>query len=156
MKRTAFMIGLFVSVAPASAQDDKPSIERGRFLVTITGCNGCHTAGYDEAKGDIPESEWLMGSTVGFRGPRGTSYASNLRILFPYWSEDGWVDYVRKSFHSLWPPMPWYDVQKMSEPDLRSVHMFISSLGRAGTKTPNVVYPGKDPGGTNITFPGAR
>ena len=121
MKWTAILIGLCISVAPATAQDAEPSVERGRYLVTITGCNDCHTAGYGEAKGDIPESEWLKGSTVGFRGPWGTSYASNLRLQIPLWTEDRWVGYVRSSFHTLWPPMPWYDVQKMSEPDLRSI-----------------------------------
>jgi hypothetical protein len=36
-----------------------------------------------------------------------------------------------------------------------SMFDFIKSLGRAGTKMPNVVYPGKDPGGQYISFPGA-
>jgi mono/diheme cytochrome c family protein len=156
MQRITAVLGALITVGSAAAQDTEPSIEQGRYLVTITGCNNCHTEGYVEAEGKVPESEWLKGSRVGFRGPWGTSYASNLRVLFPYWSEDGWVTYVRGSFHALWPPMPWYDMQKMRESDLRSIHKFISSLGTGGSKMPNVVYPGKDPGGTYITFPGAR
>jgi hypothetical protein len=51
--------------------------------------------------------------------------------------------------------MPWYNVQKMSDADLLSMFDFIKSLGRAGSQMPKVVYPGKDPGGVYISFPGA-
>jgi hypothetical protein len=59
MKHAACWVGFFIAVAPAlaTAQDTAVSIERGRYLVTITGCNDCHTEGYAEARGEIPESE---------------------------------------------------------------------------------------------------
>jgi mono/diheme cytochrome c family protein len=76
------LIGLAFS-APASAQPpllaqpvpsqatpaDKASIERGRYLVSISGCNDCHTGGYAETGGKTPEADWLTGVPVGFSGP---------------------------------------------------------------------------------------
>ena len=56
------------------------SVERGQYLVQIGGCNDCHTAGYAEKAGNVPESEWLIGAPVGFKGAWGTSYAANLRL----------------------------------------------------------------------------
>jgi len=78
-------------------------VERGKYLVTIGGCNDCHTplkmgakgpepdmsrmlSGHPEAvgamkPGAIPEGGWgaLMGQTgTAFAGPFGISYASNL------------------------------------------------------------------------------
>ena len=43
--------------------------ERGRYLVKITGCNDCHTPGYAEVGGKIPERDWLTSDSIGWRGP---------------------------------------------------------------------------------------
>jgi len=149
----ALLLSFLVGIPPAIAQEVERSVERGRYLVTITGCNDCHTEGYAEAKGDIPEIEWLKGSSVGFRGSWGTSYAVNLRIMASYDSDETWLDAARRN--SSWAPMPWYNLQKMSDADLLSMLDFIKSLGRAGKEMPNVLYPGKDPGGRYISYPGA-
>ncbi|MFC1788542.1 hypothetical protein ACFLZE_01340, partial [Thermodesulfobacteriota bacterium] len=55
------------------------SVDKGRFLVKELGCNDCHTNGYLQSKGNIPENKWLTGDTIGWRGPLGTSYGLNLR-----------------------------------------------------------------------------
>jgi hypothetical protein len=39
--------------------------DRGRYLITIAGCNDCHTAGYADAAGKIPEKDWLTGDRIG-------------------------------------------------------------------------------------------
>jgi hypothetical protein len=54
---------LWVCVAPpaiaqhntASDESDSLQIERRRYLVKISGCNDCHTAGYAMTGRDIPE-----------------------------------------------------------------------------------------------------
>jgi len=56
------------------------SLDRGRYLVKIAGCNDCHTAGYAETAGKVPEKQWLTGDQLGWRGPWGTTYAANLRL----------------------------------------------------------------------------
>ena len=62
-------------------------------LVRIAGCNDCHTPAYGERGGEVPREEWLVGSPVGFSGPWGTTYASNLRLRMQDFSEDEWLAY---------------------------------------------------------------
>src|SRR5262245_8845246 len=83
---------------------DSVRIERGRYLSKIAGCNDCHTQGYMGAAGNVPEEKWLTGDVLGWRGPWGTTYASNLRDKVPKMSEEEWVQYCRKA--QLRPPMP--------------------------------------------------
>src|SRR5438132_603210 len=64
--------------APLEARGD--SIAHGRYLVTISGCHDCHTAGHLQSGGHAPASDWLTGQTVGFQGPWGTTYPANLRL----------------------------------------------------------------------------
>ena len=56
-------------------------VARGRYLVTIAGCNDCHTAGWMEHPGEIPSAQRLTGNPVGWHGPWGTSFAANLRLV---------------------------------------------------------------------------
>jgi mono/diheme cytochrome c family protein len=60
---------------------DSKSIARGRYIVKIAGCNDCHTPGYFQTGGKVPEKEWLVGDKLGWRGPWGTTYPSNLRAV---------------------------------------------------------------------------
>jgi hypothetical protein len=57
------------------------------------------------AGGRIPESQWLMGDTLGWRGPWGTTYAGNLRLFMNSLTKDQWMN-VAKTIQSR-PPMPW-------------------------------------------------
>jgi mono/diheme cytochrome c family protein len=125
--------------------------ERGRYLVKITGCNDCHTPGYAETGGKIPEKDWLTGESLGWRGPWGTTYASNLRLYMPLFSEDQWVKIAQTA--QFRPPMPWFALHDMSEQDLRAIHRFIKSLGPAGKPAPAYLPPEKEPRGPYILFP---
>jgi mono/diheme cytochrome c family protein len=127
---------LVAACAPAAPPPDV--IARGRYLVMIGGCNDCHTPGYGEKAGDVPEAEWLSGAGVGFRGPWGTTYPANLRLLAQRLSEDEWVPYLRVPRR---PPMPWFNTVKMSDEDLRAMYRFIHSLGPAGEAAPDYVAP---------------
>ncbi len=81
MKTVTALLCLGLSALPALAAD-KALIERGRYLVKTTGCNDCHTAGYTQTAGGTPQKAWLQGDVVGWQGPWGTTYASNLRLYF--------------------------------------------------------------------------
>lgn len=137
---------------PAAAQDSareatyvhaETPVTAGEYLVRVGGCNDCHTAGYNEAGGDMPVEEWLTGMPVGFRGPWGTTYPANLRLLASEMNTDQWVE--RYSQAELRPPMPWWALHDMSEADLRAMHAFIRSLGPAGEAAPAYVPPGREP-----------
>lgn len=113
--------------------------ERGRYIVRTSGCNDCHTPGYPESGGAIPQSQWLTGSPVGFQGPWGTTYPINLRLMLAGLSESEWVKIARSPDR---PPMPWFALRDMSDQDLKAIYRFIRSLGPAGTPAPNYVLPG--------------
>ncbi len=104
--------------APA-AGPDRTSLERGRHIVKVGGCNDCNTPGYAMKGGQVPEELWLTGDALGWRGPWGTTYPTNLRIHLAGMTEDAWVE--RAATLTTRPPMPWFDVQDMSERDLRSL-----------------------------------
>jgi len=109
---------------------DQQSIDRGRYLVKIAGCNDCHTPGYAQAAGEVPESQWLTGDPLGWRGPWGTTYAANLRRYMQTLSEDQWVK-VAKTVEFR-PPMPWFALRDMTTQDLRAIYRFTKHLGGAG------------------------
>ena len=106
------------------------SVEKGRFLVKKLGCNDCHTAGYLQSKGNIPENKWLTGDTIGWRGPLGTSYGSNLRLLIDAFKEEEWIE-MAKTLKSR-PPMPHPILNAMDNEDLQAIYLFIRYLGPSG------------------------
>jgi mono/diheme cytochrome c family protein len=130
---------------------DKKIEDRGRYIIKIAGCNDCHTAGYAEAAGKIPEKDWLKGDTIGWRGPWGTTYSSNLRLYMQNLSEDQWVQVSRAV--EFRPPMPWFVFRAMTEQDLRAIYRFIRNLGPAGEPAPNYLPPDQKPTGLFILFP---
>lgn len=130
---------------------DRASIERGRYLVRIAGCNDCHTPGYAPSGGKVPESQWLVGDQVGWRGPWGTTYASNLRLAMSKLTEQEWVKLARTAEYR--PPMPWFSLHAMTEQDLRALYRFVRALGPAGDPAPAYLPPGQAPTGPAVTFP---
>jgi mono/diheme cytochrome c family protein len=144
--------GLFVLPAQAqSVSQHEAAIARGRYLVAITGCNDCHTAGFTEANSKLPERDWLKGSTLGFRGPWGTTYPTNLRNLVAHMTEADWLAYLR-TMHPK-PPMPWWSVKGMTPDDQRALYAFIRHLGPAGENAPDDLPPGIAPPPPVVSFP---
>lgn len=137
----AVSVALALGVSVESFAGDKAGdqVERGRYLVTISGCNDCHTDGYLQNGGNVPEREWLTGTAVGYQGPWGTTYASNLRLVIGKMTEAQWVTHARKE---RLPPMPWFNLAKMTDADLKAVYAYVRSLGPAGVATPAYVAPG--------------
>jgi mono/diheme cytochrome c family protein len=138
------------SIDSAKSVDSDP-VARGRYLAVIGGCNDCHTPGYIESAGKVPEKQWLTGSKLGWRGPWGTTYPSNLRMLLPKYTEDQWLKVAKTAQYR--PPMPWFALHEMSEQDLRALYRFTKSLGPAGEPAPAYVPPGQEPKGPVVQFP---
>jgi mono/diheme cytochrome c family protein len=150
----SFIVALIVLPGAASAQAaDSASIERGRYLVTISGCNDCHTPGYAPSNGQTEESLWLTGDSFGWRGPWGTTYPSNLRLLMQTLSEDQWVN-MAKNLRTR-PPMPWFNLNRMADDDLRAVYRYVRHLGPGGRAAPAYVPPDQEPNPPYATFPAA-
>ena len=138
----ACAIALAELVGPAQAASTSKrdaDVERGRYIVKIADCNGCHTPNYPESAGAVPEKDWLTGVPLGFQGPWGTTYAANLRLAVAGMTEAQWMKGARQA---LKPPMPWFSLRDMTDGDLRAVYRFIKSLGPAGQPAPAYVPPG--------------
>lgn len=120
-----------------------PSVQRGRYLVSIGGCNDCHTPGYMARAGDVPEDQWLTGNSLGFSGGWGTTYPGNLRRLLATMDEDGWVRFAGRL--RTRPPMPWFNLRAMTDQDLRAIYRYIRSLPADDTRVPGYVPPGGRP-----------
>ncbi|MDD3761669.1 MAG: cytochrome c [Nevskiales bacterium] len=126
--------------APAAASTHDDAVARGRYLVGISGCNDCHTPGYAEQAGAVPESDRLTGSSVGFQGPWGTSYPTNLRLSTAASTPDAWLQHARSPMR---PPMPWFALRDMSDDDLLAIYAYIRSLGTQGAPAPAAAAPGQ-------------
>ena len=144
-------VGALASCQAAPPQEDQTEphvtggtdIERGRYVIVIGNCNDCHTEGYLNPEGDVPEDQWLLGTAIGFRGPWGTTYPANLRLSVQGMTEDQWVTLMRT--RTALDPMPWKNVNQMVESDARAVYRYIVSLGAAGEVMPTAVPPGVEP-----------
>ncbi|MGZ5229911.1 MAG: cytochrome C [Burkholderiales bacterium] len=157
---TTVLLASFSLAAAAQAQTPQqksallkadPQAQRGKYLVKISGCNDCHTPGYAMSGGKVPESQWLTGDTLGWRGPWGTTYPPNLRLYMRDMSETGWVQRA-KSVETR-PPMPWFTLRDMTEQDLRAIYKYVSALGPAGEAAPIYVPPGHEPKTPYVQFP---
>lgn len=126
-----------------SATPARSKIDHGRYLVRLGGCNDCHTPGFQQLGEKVPETAWLTGVPVGYRGPWGTTYASNLRLFIKPFSEDDFVKLCRARNDR--PPMPWLSLHAMTDEDLRSIYAYIRSLGEAGETVPSFLPPDREP-----------
>ena len=148
-------IAITATAQYALAQTPKPveqkSLDRGRYLVKIAGCNDCHTPGYMQTAGKVPEKQWLTGDQLGWRGPWGTTYASNLRLYMQNLTEDQWLKVAKTA--QFRPPMPWFALHDMTTQDLRAIYRLTRYLGPAGQPAPAFVPPGQEPKGPFVQFP---
>ena len=148
----AAAIATTAAVAPETlAQKPADPNARGRYLVRIAGCNDCHTAGFAMSQGATPEKDWLAGDALGWQGPWGTTYASNLRTFFQTVDDKAWIEMARK--RDFRPPMPTPSLRAMTDDDLRAIARYVRSLGPAGGPAPAYVPPGQPVAGPVITFP---
>jgi mono/diheme cytochrome c family protein len=126
-------VSALAAVQPAAAAD--PQAERGKYLVTITGCNDCHTPGYFLGKPDFANA--LSGSEVGFSIPGVGVFVG--RNLTPD-KETGlgsWTDYqiisaftagIRPDGRMLAPIMPWQELSHLSSDDAHAIVAYLRSI----------------------------
>ena len=150
-RKPAALLLLVLACGLAQAADRNVEITRGRYLVQTSGCNDCHTPGYGPQEGRVDEKLWLTGDAVGWSGPWGTTYPTNLRLLLQGMTREQWIGHARTMKPR--PPMPWFNVRAMTDADLSAIHAYTRSLGPAGTPAPAFVPPGQAAKGPVVRFP---
>lgn len=154
MRRFAFSIpvllafGMSASSVTAKAEPGPhvsaaSPVDAGRYLIVVSGCNDCHTPAYAETGGQVPEEDWLTGVATGWRGPWGTTYASNLRLLVQGLSEEAFLQLLRTRKER--PPMPWLSVNELSSADAAAIYQYIRSLGPRGEVMPTALAADVEP-----------
>jgi len=147
---TKHIMSLFILLAVAVGCEnprqqntlDTSSIDQGRDLVKSMGCNDCHTPDYQK-RNAVPEEDWLVGGTLGFRDSTGTTYPTNLRLLLNSMSEEDWVVFARQMRKNV--PMEYVLLPKASEQDLRAIYQFVKYLGPEGNPVPPRLPAGVTP-----------
>ena len=149
-------IAWILLAAPGMAADrqkgegDGKDHSHGKYIAIISGCNDCHTPGYSESGGTTPSEDWLTGDRVGWKGPWGTTYPTNLRIYMSDITEENWLKKSRQL--RTRPPMPWWALRTLKDGDAVALYWFIRSLGRKGQIAPTHLPPDQEPRTPFILF----
>jgi mono/diheme cytochrome c family protein/uncharacterized protein YjiS (DUF1127 family) len=134
----------------ALAQDAQ--IKRGQYLVTLGGCNDCHTPGYFFGKPDM--ARFLGGSEVGFEIPGlGTFHGPNLtpdvETGLGAWSTEQIAIAISKGRRpdgrELAPIMPWHAFANLTAQDVRAIATYLKSLPPVKNKVPGPFGPSEQP-----------
>lgn len=101
----------------------------------------------------MPPGPWIAATTgtmTVWSGPWGISYAANLtpdpETGLGRWTEQNFVETMRTGRHMgrgrpILPPMPYDDVGKLTDPDLKAVFAYLKSLKPIKNRVPDPTPP---------------
>jgi mono/diheme cytochrome c family protein len=134
-------VGLYARAnAPGEADSQ---VARGKYLVTVAGCNDCHTPGYLLGKPDM--ARFLGGSEVGFEIPglgvfHGPNLTPDKETGLGNWSSEQIVTAIQTGFQpdgrGLAPAMPWRAFANLSKSDVQAMAAFLQTLAPVKNKIP--------------------
>lgn len=152
----AFAGAVLVAAAPLASSDDR--LERGKYLVSIMDCNGCHTPGVFQGRPDMEKA--LSGSEVGFHVPElGYFYPPNLtpdpETGLGKWSEAEIVNAVRKGERPdgrvLAPVMPYHAYGHLTDSDAFALAAYLKSLKPIRNQVPPMTAASDKPPAPYLT-----
>ncbi len=138
--------------SPDGALAQDAQIRRGQYLVTLGGCNDCHTPGYFFGKPDM--ARFLGGSEVGFEIPGiGVFHGPNLTPdpdtgLGPWSLEQIAIAITkgrRPDGRELAPIMPWHAFASLTAQDVRAIVVYLRSLPQVNNRVPGPFGPNEHP-----------
>jgi len=155
----------------AGAGQGGVSVERGKYLVTVQDCNGCHTpfkngepdmtkmlSGHPQdapkitSAPKLPEG-WVTAistTNTAWSTPAGVAFTTNLTpdkaTGIGSWTEDMFVKVIRTGKHlgtgrPLMPPMPWKMYSNLTDNDLKSVFAYLKTIPAISNKAPAPLPP---------------
>jgi mono/diheme cytochrome c family protein len=153
LARLTFAAALTVGLAAAPQADAaEAQVAHGKYLVTLAGCNDCHTPGGLFGKPDT--TRVLGGSEVGFEIPdAGVFYGRNLtpdkETGLGNWSTAQIVTALqtgmRPDGRKLAPVMPWQAFAKLTKADALAIAAYLKSLRPVANKVPGPFGPSETP-----------
>jgi mono/diheme cytochrome c family protein len=139
------------AVALTVAKAD-PQTERGKYLVSLGGCNDCHTPGVFLGKPDF--SRTLGGSEVGFELPglgvfHGPNLTPDKETGLGNWTAEEIVAAITKGERpdgrELAPIMPWKSFAVLTKDDALAIVAYLRSLPPVKNKVPGPFGPSETP-----------
>ena len=133
--RLPLLVATVIFGATAAASAAETQIERGKYLVTISGCGTCHTPGV--LLGKPNSARMLAGSEVGFGIPGlGVFVGGNLtpdkETGLGDWTAEQIIAAITKgempNGRKLFPVMPWPDLAHLSSDDAQAIAAYLKSL----------------------------
>src|SRR5262245_46311585 len=143
MAQRAALAILMAALLGAPGARAESLAERGKYLVGIMDCTGCHSTGALAGKPD--PAKFLAGSDVGFQIPGlGIFYPPNLtpdvETGLGDWSEQEIATAlrtgVRPDGRELAPAMPWRSYATLSDADVQAVAAYLKSLAPVSHAVP--------------------
>ena len=106
----------------------------------------------------LPAGPWMaaFGATMtAWSGPWGVSYTANLtpdkETGLGDWTEEMFIQTMRTGRHQgkgrpILPPMPYFNVAKLSDDDMKSLFAYLQSLPPVKNRVPAPIDPPEEPG----------
>jgi mono/diheme cytochrome c family protein len=117
------------------AAEGADNAARGKYLVTVMGCNDCHTPGYFFGKPDM--AHFLSGSEVGFEIPglgvfHGPNLTPDKETGLGTWTDAQIATALttgkRPDGRELAPIMPWRAFASLAKDDVAAIVAFLRSI----------------------------
>lgn len=146
-RRGALLLFAFVAAASAARADDQ-QIERGKYLVQISGCSDCHTPGGMLGQPDM--ARYLGGSDVGFAIPGvgiylGQNLTPDQETGLGAWSNEQIIAAIRTGKRpdgrTLSEVMPYPSLAHLTDQDAQAIAAFLKSLPPIKNKVPGPFGP---------------
>jgi mono/diheme cytochrome c family protein len=134
---------------PSYAAADDAQVSRGEYLVTMGGCNDCHTPGQFLGKPDT--ERFLGGSDVGFEIPGlgvfpGPNITPDKQTGIGSWTTEQIVTAIQSGIRPdgrvLAPIMPWQSFSQLTKDDATAIAAFLQSVKPVTNKVPGPFKPG--------------
>lgn len=160
MRELLFFAMLVLCVVACSTPDpgDVDAVQRGAYLVQVTGCARCHSPeGGPMLSGHpadvvVPETPdlsidgWFAATTgTAWAGPYGVAFASNLTSDeasgIGAWSQDAFVATLKTGEHmgvgrQILPAMPWQVFQHLRDDDLEAIYRYLQTVPAVSNEVP--------------------
>ncbi|MGO4871547.1 MAG: c-type cytochrome [Roseiarcus sp.] len=146
----AFGIAAFLSLPSLAVAQSQ--IERGKYLVTVGGCNDCHTPGTFLGHPDM--TRMLGGSDVGFAIPGlgvfvGRNLTPDKETGLGAWSTEEIIAAIttgrRPDGRLLAPIMPWMEFSQLTSADAQAIAAYLQSIPPVKNAVPGPFGPNEKP-----------
>lgn len=149
--KVALGAAAFVAISSMSADASSTQVARGKYLVTVAGCNDCHTAGY--FLGKLDTAHRLGGSDVGFELPGlgafvGPNLTPDKETGIGNWTKAQIVATLQTGKtpdgRVLAPIMPWRAYTHLSKSDAYAIASYLKTLKPVHHRVPGPFGPGQN------------